>query len=297
MSDYSLEQAKIDIARLQNEIGQYKRVLKVFPNLVDIRGDVKLSGTSTGFTPTQLDANGTILGIGAIADGESLARIGTEVIGLNGGWIPAGETWTYASSTTVTISGDKTNKYSKGMKVKLTQTSVKYFYITAVSYSSPNTTLTLTAGTDSTVANDAITSPFYSMMDNPAGFQHWFSYTPIVSGTGGSLGTYEGISDRSKFSVVGNNCYWNYHVYILDKGSWSNTLQVSLPIKASDFFQQIYGFVANQWEQWGTGTVFYGGVYTLSSVVYFNKGIGGNDVQWSDLTPRFDIWISGAYQI
>jgi hypothetical protein len=86
------------------------------------------------------------------------------------GWIPAGETWTYASSTTVTISGDKTDKYSKGMKVKLTQTSVKYFYITGVSYASPNTTLTLTAGTDYTVANAAITSPFYSMVANPAGF-------------------------------------------------------------------------------------------------------------------------------
>ena len=33
------------------------------------------------------------------------------------GWTPAGETWTYASPTTFTISGDKTSKYQKGDKI------------------------------------------------------------------------------------------------------------------------------------------------------------------------------------
>lgn len=50
---------------------------------------------------------------------------------IRSGWITAGETWTYASadspSFTFTISGDKRDKYSVGMKIKLTQGSVKYF--------------------------------------------------------------------------------------------------------------------------------------------------------------------------
>lgn len=101
------------------------------------------------------------------------------------GWMIADETWTYASSDTaaggststngvstytLTITGDKTAKYSAGMRVKLTQTSTKYFFITAVSYSNPSTTMTLFGGTDYTLANATITNPFYSTMKCPQGF-------------------------------------------------------------------------------------------------------------------------------
>ena len=292
MSDYSLEQAKIDIARLQNEIGQYKRVLKVFPNLLDIRGDVKLSGTSTGFTPTQLDANGTILGIGAIADGESLARIGTEVIGLNGGWIPAGETWTYASSTTVTISGDKTNKYSKGMKVKLTQTSVKYFYITAVSYSSPNTTLTLTAGIDFTVANATITNPFYSMVANPVGFPHKFNYNPVARGSTGSAGSYSQSTNIATFSISNTNIHLTVVVKITDKGSWSDVVLFDIPVVSAGI---LYGF---------EGVIALGGVIrkaipifsiAYSNEIQFRTGIGVSVLLWSNINVNDTIILNTSY--
>lgn len=95
------------------------------------------------------------------------------------GWTPIADTLTYASSTTVTISGDHTGKFAVGDKIKLTQqTTVKYFYVTSVTYSAPNTTLTLYAGTDYTVANAAITSPYYSKMQSPVGFPDWFAFTP-----------------------------------------------------------------------------------------------------------------------
>lgn len=90
------------------------------------------------------------------------------------GWIESGETWTYASADdptfTFTISGDKTGKYSPGMRIKLTQTTAKYFIITAVSYSSPNTTITVYGGTDYDLANATITSPYYSTQKAPLGF-------------------------------------------------------------------------------------------------------------------------------
>ena len=86
------------------------------------------------------------------------------------GWIPAGETWTYASATTFTISGDKTSKYQKGDKIKLTQTSAKYFRITDISYSTPNTTITIDGMNLYTLANATITNPYYSKMENPQGF-------------------------------------------------------------------------------------------------------------------------------
>lgn len=90
------------------------------------------------------------------------------------GWVPSGETWTYASADdptfTFTISGDLSTKYSAGMKVKLTQTTVKYFIITKVAYSNPTTTITVYGGTDYDLANAAITSPYFSIAKTPQGF-------------------------------------------------------------------------------------------------------------------------------
>lgn len=92
------------------------------------------------------------------------------------GWISATETWTYASADstnktyTFTISGvDKTGILSAGDRIKLTQTTVKYFIVTAVSFST-NTTVTIYGGTDYTLANATITSPNYSHQKSPNGF-------------------------------------------------------------------------------------------------------------------------------
>ena len=92
------------------------------------------------------------------------------------GWFPAGETWTYASADaptfTFTVQGDKTGKYDPGMRVKLDQTTTRYFIITAVSYNSGTglTTVTVYGGTDYTLANAAITNPFYSVGKAPLDF-------------------------------------------------------------------------------------------------------------------------------
>jgi hypothetical protein len=90
---------------------------------------------------------------------------------LLSGWAPAIETWEYASSTSFSISGDKRDKYQKGDKIRLKQGGDwKYFYITGVSYSAPNTTITITGGSDYTLANAAITDNYYSKAMNPQGW-------------------------------------------------------------------------------------------------------------------------------
>lgn len=93
---------------------------------------------------------------------------------LADGWISAGETWTYGSASdpefTFTIAGvDLTTKYYAGMRIKLTQTTAKYFIITKVAFST-DTTVTIYGGTDYDLANAAITSPYYSTAKAPAGF-------------------------------------------------------------------------------------------------------------------------------
>jgi hypothetical protein len=57
-----------------------------------------------------------------------------------------------------------------GMKIKLTDSTVKSFIVTKSTYSAPNTTLTLYGGTDYTLSGGAISAPFYSMMKAPVGF-------------------------------------------------------------------------------------------------------------------------------
>jgi len=91
------------------------------------------------------------------------------------GWIATSETWTYSSvdapSYVFTISGDKTTKYSAGMKVRLTDAAAtKYFIITKVAYGAPNTSVTVYGGTDYTLAGGAITNPCYSIQKSPFGF-------------------------------------------------------------------------------------------------------------------------------
>ena len=92
---------------------------------------------------------------------------------LNDGWLDPKETWVYASATTITVPSGAASRYSVGDKIKLTQTTVKYFYVTAVA----DTVLTVTGGTDYTVANAAITANYYSKLTSPVGFPQWFATT------------------------------------------------------------------------------------------------------------------------
>ena len=148
------------------------------------------------------------------------------------GWIDANETWTYASATSFTISGDLTGKYQKGDKIKLTQTTVKYFYVVSVSYSAPNTTITITSGTDYTLVSAAISANFYSKVENPQGFPHWFNYTPTY-GASGSM-TYGSVTTTyAKFKIAGNTVSVDIRVTGTTGGTASNTITASLPITSS----------------------------------------------------------------
>src|SRR5574344_1433764 len=102
---------------------------------------------------------------------------------LQSGWNLANETWTYSSvdnpTGVITITGDKTGKYSLGMRIKFTNGgNIIYGIITKISYSSPNTTLTflheINTSTGNSalhlMANSAITNNYYSNMKTPFGF-------------------------------------------------------------------------------------------------------------------------------
>ena len=119
------------------------------------------------------------------------------------GWTATPDTWTYASATTFTVNGDHTAKFSKGTRIRLIQSgSQKYFVVVDNSYSAGVTTVTITGGSDYTLANAVITDNFYSYAANPQGYPTWFNYVPPNE---------TGWSDANpwltaKFSVLGKVC-------------------------------------------------------------------------------------------
>lgn len=116
---------------------------------------------------------GTGLTITRNSSGATLSLANTD------GWLATDESWTYASSTTITVPSDATAKYSIGDKVRLKQGGgYKYFYIINVA----STMLTITGGSDYTLTNASITDNDVSKVSTQVGFPQWFSYTPSYTG-------------------------------------------------------------------------------------------------------------------
>lgn len=130
----------------------------------------------------------------------AILAIGNDQTGTDG-WTSNSDVWTYASASTFTIAGDVTGKYQKGDKVKLTQTTVKYFYIIGLSFGSGITTITITGGSDYALANAAITLTFYSKSSNPQGFPTFFNWSPSLVGFSS-----DPTSSIYRFNIIGNAC-------------------------------------------------------------------------------------------
>ena len=78
-------------------------------------------------------------------------------------WNSIQESPVYVSSTQVKFEGvNLSSILTVGMKVKFTQTTVKYFYITEVSYASSDTTITLYGGGTYTVADATVNNFHFS---------------------------------------------------------------------------------------------------------------------------------------
>ena len=98
------------------------------------------------------------------------------LVGFNGladiesGWLAILATLTYTSADSPTFvantSVDLTDRISVGMKLKLTQSTVKYFIVTAIT----STTITLYGGTDYTLTSATITDAYFSSVKAPFGF-------------------------------------------------------------------------------------------------------------------------------
>ncbi len=167
--------------------------------------------------------------------------------GYGGGWTPAGETWTYVSATSFRIAGDVTAKYQPGDKLKLTQTTVKYFYVLSAVYGAPNTTITVTAGSDYSVANAPITAPYFSKAASPQSFPDWFNWAPTLTGWSTVPPT-----AFYRFKIQGRSV----HVMVDQTGaSVSNTtgITITAPVTSANINAALY-FGAAMWSAADNGS-------------------------------------------
>jgi hypothetical protein len=193
--------------------------------------------------------------------------------GSTDGWIDdTAETWTYASGSgggtaTFTVSSDVTAKYTPGTRIKLTQTTVKYFVVTASSVAAGTTTVTITAGSDYTLANAAISANNHSYAANPQGYPGWFTFAPAATGFTGAVTVVV-----ARFHVVGRQCT----IDMLVTGTSNSTASaITLPISSTTQMRGIYTTYAV--DNAGTptvGTVFQSGVG--SSLSFFRNQNGDN---------------------
>lgn len=130
-----------------------------------------------------LDVTGGVLTADAIIDPDPSNALSSSVDGMfviaqnQTGWFSADETWVYAGadapSFSVGVIGDKTSKYSPGMRVRLKQGGgYLYFIMTVVAYDSGSglTIITMYGGTPYVLANSTITDNWFSWAQTPAGF-------------------------------------------------------------------------------------------------------------------------------
>lgn len=162
-------------------------------------------GAVNGSALTNLSGSNVSGGTFGAVDGSALTNLtAANVTGGPGsdGWIAAGVTWTYVSANSFSVSGDKTAVYAVGDAIKMTNSTTKYFYVTAVNFTSSVSTVTVTGGTDYTLANAAISSPFYSKSVHATGFPNSFTYNCVSSGWSGTP-----TQTEARFNIVGRTVY------------------------------------------------------------------------------------------
>lgn len=203
------------------------------------------------------------------------------------GWNSASGTWVYDSSTTITVPTDATNTYDIGDKIKLTQSATtKYFIVTAVAA----TTLTVTGGSDYTVANAAITNVYYSKQSNPHGFPHWFNWT--ISYTFDGTGPTGPSENTAKFNVIDRTVFFKTKAVYATAGTGVSAIYFDLPItqvgSASEYNLIINGMVS-------TGVAGQLPTNVATAVLY---GVGSDEVYLRHASADIKTVLSdGFYQI
>lgn len=228
-----------------------------------------------------------------LATGLDAAEV--ELDNLNTGWIAAVGTWTYASPNTITIPTNGATTYGKGMRIRFKQGGgYKYYACAAIAA----TTLTTFVNTDHVVTNDPITDVYYSFAASPYGYPDLFTRTAtgIVSGSGGSAGTYAQSVATAMYRVLGTTVTEYISLVVTNVGSWSGDVIISTAVASA---ASEVGFL-------------FGGVWASSAIPSANKGlvtvggasnsikfvatVGSAFLQWSGMAANDTVLVRDSYR-
>jgi len=204
---------------------------------------------------------------------------------LGTGWIAA-DAMTYVSATTFTVTGDQTAKYTKGTRIKCTNTTVKYFVVVSSVYGA-STTVTVTGGSDYALADAAITSPYYSY-SNPPDFPGWFNWAPTQVGFSA-----DPAGGLYRFRVDGNVCTLAIRQPAAGTSN-ANTFTISLPITAKTLADMAWvasGFATDN----GTLITGMGYVVSAGTVLTLYKNLSATG--WTTSGNKYLNAMSIAYEI
>lgn len=164
---------------------------------------------------------------------DNITNIDSLILQLQITWVGITETLTYASATTMTAVGDLTSKFQKGDKIRVTQTTDKFFYLIGVSESGGITTFTLAGGDDYSLVDATITNPCYSRSDNPFGFPSKFSWRPTLTASGSMTWTVASI-DHAYFHIVNGWLIGQVRLRGTTGGTASNQLRFTMPVPTTN---------------------------------------------------------------
>lgn len=253
------------IVEFVNDVVQQEALLAELEALNTAIGALPTASSTTTFTNKTLTSP-------KINEDVALTATATQLNGVaSDGWIATGETWAYASASTITVPSGAASKYKKGDKIKFTQhTVVKYFSVVGVA----DTLLTVTAGSNFSVENTGtypITLNYYSH-SNAVGFPEYFNLTsPTYTSTGTAFTNQPNTS--AILSIIGN-C-----AFVSVNGQAHATSGATGRFKATFTAGQIPAVVSGYWggnalnasTNYPVGSGGYSNVAGDGSGIYFSK--------------------------
>lgn len=168
---------------------------------------------------------------------------------LIGGWINDNANafvgqWTYVSAQQMRISGyDYTDRYTKGARVRLVNSTTKYFIVSSSSYSGGITTVTFVTNTTYVLTNTTISDIYYSYSISPSGWPGWFNYATTLAWTAGTAPSGTPTTNLAMFNIYGNTCQVSIFKAGFTAGATVTGVTATLPVPASPVAQNGYGLI------------------------------------------------------
>lgn len=136
-----------------------------------------------------------------------------------------------------------------------------------------------------------------NLIQEPIYETRWLVYTPSITGTVGSIGTFAYTDKLHRYQITNKTTNFVSKFAITNKGSWSGSFDVSIPISVgqTNKFMVFTGFVVANAGNPATGSR--GTPFFLTSSYEFTKSINSSSVVWSDIAVNDEVDVQGFYEI